>query len=202
MFIDPEVDPAPAPLRSSPLNALVVPRPIGWISTVSSDDVVNLAPFSYFNAVCGDPPCVAYCPNEAHIEGGGKDSLLNVEQTGEFVVNLVTWELREEMNATSAHVERGQNELAAAGLEAEPSVKVRPPRVRSSPAALECRYVETVRLPGEMNHLVIGRVVGIYISDHVVTEGRVDPWALRPVGRLGYTDYTTLGEVFSMPRPD
>lgn len=112
MFIDPALDPAPAPLRSSPFNALVVPRPIGWITTLGADGVVNLAPFSYFNAVCGKPPCVIYCPNEAHVEGGAKDSLVNVEATGEFVASLVSWELREAMNATSAPVGRGVDELA------------------------------------------------------------------------------------------
>jgi flavin reductase (DIM6/NTAB) family NADH-FMN oxidoreductase RutF len=206
LTVDPAVSLRPAPLRHNPFNALVAPRPIGWVTTLSADGLVNLAPYSYFNAVAADPPCVMFCANGAHPEdGGAKDSLRNVEATGEFVCNIVSWELREQMNATSAHVSRSVDEMRAAGLEAIPSVKVRPPRVALAPAHLECRYVETVKLPsrGEPgNRMVIGEVVAFHIDERVIANGRVDYLKLRAVARLGYMDYSAVDNVFEMLRPD
>ena len=206
MFIDPAIDMKPAPLRFSPFKALVVPRPIGWISTVSRDGAVNLAPFSFFNGVSDDPPCVMYCPNGTHRDGGPKDSLQNVTETGEFVFNLCNWALREKMNETAAHFARGVDEMAAAGLEPAPCRKVAPPRVAAAPAAFECRHVQTVDLPagssGRGSHVVIGEVIGIHIDDSVIVDGIVDIGLLRPVARLGYMDYTVVDEAFSMARPD
>jgi flavin reductase (DIM6/NTAB) family NADH-FMN oxidoreductase RutF len=206
MFIDPAIEMKPAPLRFSPFKALVVPRPIGWISTISAAGEINLAPFSFFNGVADDPPCVMYCPNGTHPDGGPKDSLKNVEETGEFVFNLCNWELREKMNATAEHLPRSVDEMAAAGLEAAACEKVAPPRVAASPAAFECRYVQTVELPagsrGKINHVVIGEVIGIHIDDGVIVDGIVDIGLLRPVARLGYMDYTVVDEAFTMLRPD
>jgi len=206
MFIDPAIDMKPAPLRFSPFKALVVPRPIGWISTISAAGDVNLAPFSFFNGVTDDPPCVMYCPNGTHPEGGPKDSLKNVQETGEFVFNLCNWELREKMNLTAEHLPRSVDEMAAAGLEAAASEKVAPPRVAASPAAFECRYIQTVELPagsrGKESHMVIGEVIGIHISDSVIVDGIVDIGLLRPVARLGYMDYAVVDESFTMMRPD
>ncbi len=206
MFIDPAIEIKPAPLRFSPFKALVVPRPIGWISTISAAGEVNLAPFSFFNGVAHDPPCVMYCPNGTHPDGGPKDSLKNVQETCEFVFSLCNWELRKKMNLTAEHLPRSVDEMAVAGLEAMASEKVTPPRVAAAPAAFECRYVQTVELPagsrGEVNHLVIGEVIGIHIDDSVIVDGIVDIGLLRPVARLGYMDYTVVDEGFTMMRPD
>ncbi len=206
MFIDPAINMKPAPLRFSPFKALVVPRPIGWISTISAAGAVNLAPFSFFNGVSDDPPCVMYCPNGTHRDGGPKDSLKNVQETGEFVFNLCNWELREKMNLTAEHLPRGVDEMSAAGLAALPSEKVAPPRVAAAPAAFECRHIQTVDLPvgsgGKGSHIVIGEVVGIHIDDSVIVDGIVDIGLLRPVARLGYMDYAVVEESFSMARPD
>ena len=206
MFIDPAIDMRPPPLKFSPFKALVVPRPIGWISTISAAGDVNLAPFSFFNGVSDDPPCVMYCPNGTQRDGGPKDSLRNVQETGEFVFNLCNWDLREKMNLTAEHLPHGTNEMSAAGLEAVPSEKVAPPRVAAAPAAFECRYIQTVDLPagtgGAGSHLVIGEVIGIHIDESVIVDGIVDIGLLRPVARLGYMDYAVVDESFSMARPD
>lgn len=206
MYFDPAIDRKPAPLRYSPFKALVVPRPIGWISTISAAGEINLAPFSFFNGVSDDPPCVMYCPNGTHPDGGPKDSLKNVQETGEFVFNLCNWDLREKMNLTAAHMPRSIDEMASAGLDAAPCEKVSPPRVAAAPAAFECRYIQTVDLPagagGRASHLVLGEVIGIHIDDKVIVDGIVDIGLLRPVARLGYTDYTVVDESFSMARPD
>ena len=207
MEFDPDRDGMrPPPLTRNCYNALVMPRPIGWISTLSPVGVVNLAPYSFFNSVSGDPPCVMFCANGSHREGGRKNSVVNAEATGEFVFNLCTYDLRERMVATAAHLPRSVDEMAAAGLAAAPSVKVRPPRVAASPIHLECRYLQTVQLPtgpgGTENYTVFGRVVQVHISDAVLTDGMVDVRKLRPLARLGYLDYAVIDEVFRMARPD
>jgi flavin reductase (DIM6/NTAB) family NADH-FMN oxidoreductase RutF len=207
MFFETKFGLKPPPFTHTIYTALVVPRPIGWISTISLDGVANLAPYSFFNAVTGDPPCVMYCPNgwkPGTTEP--KDSLTNVEATGEFVFNMCTYALREQMNATSAHVPSSIDEMATAGLEAAPCVLVKPPRVKASPIALECRYLQTVHLPpsgtGRPNNIVIGEVIGIHVADDVITDGLIDPRKVNPLARLGYLDYATLDTVFAMPRPD
>jgi flavin reductase (DIM6/NTAB) family NADH-FMN oxidoreductase RutF len=193
-------------LPHDPFRSLVVPRPIGWISTISAEGVVNLAPYSFFNGVSYSPPMVMFAANGQHAEGGHKDSLSNIVESGEFVVNIATWELREEMNASSASVPRAVDEMAMAGLEAAPSKLVRPPRVKASPVHFECRHVTTVELPADdpesPNNTVFGQVVGIHISDDILTEGMVDMAKFRPIARLGYFDYTVVDNVFTMPRPE
>jgi flavin reductase (DIM6/NTAB) family NADH-FMN oxidoreductase RutF len=209
MYFDPKDGMRPPPFKHTVYNALVVPRPIGWISTVSKDGIVNLAPFSFFNSLCGDPPCVMYCPN-GYKPGTEevKDSLTNAEETGEFVFNMCTEELKEAMNLTSIHVPASVDEMAEAGLEAAPCEQVTPPRVKASPIALECKYMQTVHLPssrnGVPNYMVLGQVIGIHIADEVITDGMVDMGKLRPLARLGYLDYASIGpeNIFSMPRPD
>jgi flavin reductase (DIM6/NTAB) family NADH-FMN oxidoreductase RutF len=206
MFIDPAENPKPAPLKFSPFKALVVPRPIGWITSQSADGVLNLAPFSYFNAVCDVPPCVMYCVNGKHADGGVKDSLRNVLETKEIVCNLSTWDLRVQMNDTSAHVPRSIDEMRQAGLTAVPSLKVKPPRVAESPAHFECRLVQTVELPcatpGARHTMVIGEVIGIHLDEKLITDGRVDVRKLKPVARLGYLDFAVVEDFFTMERPD
>jgi flavin reductase (DIM6/NTAB) family NADH-FMN oxidoreductase RutF len=207
MFFETASGLRPAPFKHSVYNALVVPRPIGWISTVSLEGVINLAPFSFFNSVSGDPPCVMYCPNSWKPgTREAKDSLTNAEETGEFVFNMCTYELREQMNATSAHMPASVDEMAAVGLEAAPCHLVKPPRVKAAPIALECRYLQTVHLPssstGSPNNIVIGQVIGIHVADEVITDGMIDVRKLNPLARLGYLDYATIDDVFAMKRPD
>jgi flavin reductase (DIM6/NTAB) family NADH-FMN oxidoreductase RutF len=207
MFFETKSGLKPPPFTHTIYNALVVPRPIGWISTMSPEGVVNLAPFSFFNSLSGDPPCVMYCPN-GWKKGTheAKDSLSNVEATGEFVFNMCTYDLREQMNATAAHVPSSVDEMAAAGLEAAPCKLVKPPRVLASPIALECLYMQTVKLPesstGSPNHVVIGHVVGIHVADDVISDGIIDIHKLKPLARLGYLDYATIDNVFAINRPD
>jgi flavin reductase (DIM6/NTAB) family NADH-FMN oxidoreductase RutF len=188
-------------LPHDPVNALVAPRPIGWISSLDKDGQRNLAPYSYFNLIAGRPPLVMFA------SGYVKDSQRNIEETGEFVCNIATWDLREEVNLSSAKVPPHVDEFEFAGLEAAPSRWVKPPRVKRSPAALECRYVETVKLPTgteDQPHffsMIIGLVVGIYIDEKIIRDGLVDVSQIRPLARLGYMDYTAVDEIFAIQRP-
>jgi flavin reductase (DIM6/NTAB) family NADH-FMN oxidoreductase RutF len=192
-------------LSIDPFKALVVPRPIGWMTTVDAHGRVNLAPFSFFNAVAEDPAMVAFSPSGRKADGELKDSRRNAEATGEFVFNLATWELREKMNATSAAFPAGVDELQAAGLTALPSRLVRPPRVAESPVHFECRVWKVIALPSqdpaEPNYLVIGEVLGIHVEDELVKGGRVDILAARPIARMGYAEYTSVDSKFTMKRP-
>ncbi len=206
MHYDPRIDLKPAPLRFNPLNALVAPRPIGWITSINREGRVNLAPFSYFNAFSADPPIVGFAPN-AHPNGGSKDTLRNVQEIPEFTASIVSAHLAQPMNETSRQLPYGENELIAAGLTAVASKYVRTPRVGEARAALECRVFEIVALPagtdGRGSHLVLGEVVGVYIDDALIgTNGRIDSIALGQVARLGYHDYTNVTSIYEMRRPD
>ncbi len=204
MYYDPRINPAPPPLSSNPINALVAPRPIGWVTSIDSQGRVNLAPFSYYNAVAADPPVVVFAPNEA-IRGEAKDTLRNVREVPEFVVNLAHSVLKEQLNESSRAYPHGVNELEQVGLTATASTAVRPPRVTQCKAALECRVHDIIELPhhpeGRRSHLVIGVVVGIYIADEVIVNGRVDSIALNQLSRLGYVDFASVASIFAMPRP-
>ena len=183
-----------------PFKALVVPRPIGWISTISARGELNLAPYSYFNAFSSNPPIVGFSSE------GEKDSTAFAMESGEFVWSMATWELRDEMNATAASLPRGQSEFAHARLDTAASRLVKPPRVAASPAAFECRVTEMVRLKDldgrdTGRRLVLGRVVGVHIDERFVKGGRVDSAAMRPIARGGYDEYAVVERVFSMPRP-
>ena len=187
-------------LAFDPFKALVAPRPIGWISTVSRAGVVNLAPYSFFNAVSEDPHYVMFA------SGGRKDSQRNAEETGEFVCSLATYDLREAMNRTSMPVEPDVDEMKLAGLTPAASRLVAPPRVAESPVAFECRYWRTVDLPGKdgaagTHAIVVGQVIGVHVADEVISGGRVDVTKLRPIARLGYGDYAVIDEVFTLARP-
>jgi flavin reductase (DIM6/NTAB) family NADH-FMN oxidoreductase RutF len=189
-------------LPHDPFKALVAPRPIGWITAVSAKGEINLSPYSFFNAVSDLPPMVAFSSL------GKKDALTFIEETGEFVCNLATWDLRDAMNETSAPLARGHNEMAHAGLTPAPSRFVKPPRVAEAPAAIECRHMQTLPLTplsgGEPRYfLVIGEVVGVYIDDGFIVDGLVDTAAMRPITRAGYRDYfvATPETKFSMTRP-
>ena len=204
MFYDPDVKRSHG-LPHDPFKALVAPRPIGWISTLGKDGSVNLAPYSFFNAVCYNP-CIVMFAASGLPDDPMKHSWRNAEETGEFVCNIVSEELKEPMNVTSAHVGRSVDEFALAGLTKEPSVKVKPPRVKEAPAHLECKYLKTVVFESEQKFqthgVVFGHVVGIHIKDEVIVDGLVDVLKFRPVARLGYMDYTVVDSVFSMGRPD
>ena len=135
-------------LRYNPLKACVVPRPIGWMTTISDAGVVNLAPFSFFNLLSYDPPFVMFSAGHHEGDGGKKDTVVNVEASGEFVYNMATWAQKDQMNQSALIVERGVDEMAAAGLEPLPSQLVRPPRVKGSPVHFECRLHQIIVLPG------------------------------------------------------
>lgn len=192
-------------LPHNPFNAIVLPRPIGWISTVDASGRANLAPFSFFNAVSYVPPQVLFATSGPHTAGGHKDSMRNAIATGEFVVNLATWELREAVNLTSTPAPPGVDELVLAGLTPVPSRLVAPPRVAESPVQLECRVVTSLELPtpypDDPNTVVFGEVVGIHIADDVIVDGLVDVRKLEPIGRLGYHEYVHVRDSFSMRRP-
>ena len=193
-------------LKHDPFKNLIVPRPIGWISTIDENGVANLAPYSFFNAVAENPPVVVFGAGMRPLAAEVKDSQRNIELTGEFVVNLATYALREAMNQSSAPLPAGVSEFSAAGLETVPSTLVRPPRVKASPVHLECKYLQTVELPcdkpGRGNYAIFGRIVGIHIDDSLIAAGRVDIARARPIARLGYMDYTAVDLVFSLERPE
>jgi flavin reductase (DIM6/NTAB) family NADH-FMN oxidoreductase RutF len=190
-------------LPHDPFTSLVVPRCIGWISTIGRSGVVNLAPYSFFNAIAAQPPFVMFASATL------KDSQRNAEETGEFVHSIATYELRNEMNITSAGVDPGVSEPELAKLEMAPSLAVKPPRVSKSPIALECKYVQTVKLPGPGGKphsfsVVIGEVVSIYIDDAILVNGLVDVSKVQPIARLGYLDQyavVTADTIFKMKRP-
>jgi flavin reductase (DIM6/NTAB) family NADH-FMN oxidoreductase RutF len=192
-------------LPIDPFKALVVPRPIGWMTTMDGQGRVNLAPFSFFNAVAEDPAMVVFSPSGRKADGELKDSRRNAGATGEFVFNLATWELREKMNATSRAFPAGVDELQAVGLTALPSRLVRPPRVAESPVHMECRVWKIIALPShdseEPNYLVIGEVVGVHVADELIKDGRVDILPTRPIARMGYSEYTSVESKFIMKRP-
>ena len=203
MFYDTEKNDHGLPFN--PFKSCVIPRPVGWVSTVSHEGIVNLAPFSMFNQLGYDPPIVMFSGSNRPGTGRRKDSVTNAEETGEFVVNMATWDLREAMNLTSASVPADVDEMALAGLTPEPSELVKPPRVAESPIHMECKLHQVLDMPctapGSRNTLIIGQIVGLHIDDSVLTDGLVDMAKVKPIARLGYMDYTVVEKVFTMHRP-
>lgn len=192
-------------LRYNPVKACVVPRPIGWITSINAAGLINLAPFSFFNVLSYDPPFVMFSAGVHEADGGRKDTVKNVEATGEFVYNMATWAQKDQMNETAWIIERGVDEMAAAGLEPLPSRLVRPPRVKGSPVHFECRLHQIVTLPGRKpsgeHHVVFGQVVAVHIDDAALTaDGRVDITKIRPIARLGYKDYVCVEQTFEMDK--
>jgi flavin reductase (DIM6/NTAB) family NADH-FMN oxidoreductase RutF len=190
-------------LPYNPYKSIVVPRPIGWITTLNSDGVVNLAPYSQFNNLGYDPPYVMFSSGSEHGVGGPKDSARNALITGEFVCNMATWELRDQVNTTAQMVPSDVDEAELARLDMVPSKMVAPPRVKASPVHLECRYNATLTLPGNsvdnIVYLVVGEVLGVHINDDVITEeGKIDILKCRPLARMGYFDYTSVESVFEI----
>ena len=193
-------------LPHDPFKSLIVTRPIGWVTSVSLETGVNLAPFSFFNAVSSEPPMVLLGINGSHVEGGLKDTLFNIEETKDFVVNIATWELRHQMNETSASLPRNVDEMVTSKLHAKASRLVKSPCVKDSPVNMECVLHKVLDLPSSYqstrNVCVIGEVVGIHISDNILSDGIIDMSKFRPLARLGYMDYTVVDHKFTMERPD
>ncbi len=192
-------------LAHSPFKSCVIPRPIGWISTISPDGVHNLAPYSQFQNLTFDPPYVMFAANQNTL-GKRKDSVVNTEQTGEFVYNMATYDLRDAMNRSAAEVPPDIDEFELAGLTKAASIRVKPYRVAESPIQFECRYHQTIRLPGNglmgTVDIVIGRVLMVHIKNEVIgPDGRLDILKIRPLARLGYYDYTVVDSIFEMVIP-
>jgi flavin reductase (DIM6/NTAB) family NADH-FMN oxidoreductase RutF len=188
------------------LIAAITPRPIAWVSTVNGDGQPNLAPFSFFNGVCPNPPTVLFCPTNTR-EGRRKDTVRNVEATREFVINVVPHRLARLMNATSEEFPPDVNEFAACGLATVPSVRVKPPRVKESPVQMECVLHDIVHIGAPdgplAGNIVIGRVVLMHIADDVLdSNGQIDPAKLDTIGRMGGNFYSTTRDRFEMPRPE
>ena len=189
-------------LPRNPFNAIVTPRPIGWISTRGADGRDNLAPYSFFNAVAYEPPQVMFASTSAKRDRGDtKDSVGNIRDTGAFCVNIVSYALRDVMNRTSGPWDREVDEFEDAGIEKAPCETIDCPRVTAAPASLECRLTEIVTLRGQSNYLVLGEVTGVHIQDELLNEGFLDYTRYEPLTRLGYLDYSRITEVFSLRRP-
>ena len=181
-------------LSHNPFNAIIAPRPIGWISSRGSEGD-NLAPYSFFNAVAYVPPQVMFASTAA------KDSLANIRETGVFAVNIVEFAARDAMNASSAAAARGVDEFALAGVAKAECDTIPCPRVAGAPATLECRMTQIIPVQGKANFLILGEVTGIHMRDDCVVDGRFDVTRFSPLARLGYKDYAVVREVFEMPRP-
>ncbi|ATX64886.1 flavin reductase family protein [Roseinatronobacter bogoriensis] len=189
-------------LPHNPFNAIVTPRPIGWISTRGADGQDNLAPYSFFNAVAYVPPQVMFASTSAKPDRDGtKDSVANIRETGVFCVNVVEFAMRDAMNATSGPWPREVDEFEHAALPREECRVIEAARVAGAPAALECRMTQIVQLAGAANFLVIGEVVGIHMRDDCLVNGMFDITRFRPLARCGYRDYAAVNEVFSLSRP-
>jgi flavin reductase (DIM6/NTAB) family NADH-FMN oxidoreductase RutF len=189
-------------LPYDPFKSCVIPRPIGWISTIGTNGIHNLAPYSQFQNLGFDPHYVMFSANTF---AERKDTVVNAETTGEFVWNMATYELREAVNKSAQDVPPDVDEFDLAGVTKAPSTRVKPCRVAESPIQFECVYYQTLRLPGEgssRTDVVIGRVVAIHIKDEVLTpEGKIDVPKIRPIARLGYYDYTCVDTIFEMIIP-
>ncbi len=189
-------------LPHNPFNAIVTPRPIGWISTRGADGRDNLAPYSFFNAVAYVPPQVMVASTSAKPDRDGtKDSMGNIRDTGVFCVNIVEYAMRDAMNRSSGAWERQVDEFEDAQIAKAGCETIDCPRVATAPAALECRLTQIVALPGEANLVAFGEVTGVHMRDDCLVDGRFDVTRFTPLSRLGYRDYTAIRYVFSLTRP-
>ncbi|SFS22032.1 flavin reductase family protein [Yoonia litorea] len=190
-------------LPHNPFNAVVTPRPIGWISTRDADGKDNLAPYSFFNAVAYVPPQVMFASTSAKEDRGDtKDSVANIRDTGVFAVNIVEYAARDVMNRTSGSWGRDEDEFALANIAKADCETINCPRVADAPATLECRLTQIVQLPGAANFAVFGEVMGVHLRDDCLVDGLFDVTRFNPLTRLGYRDYSVVREVFSLKRPD
>lgn len=194
------------PLPFSPFKSCTVPRPIGWLSTISGDGISNLAPYSQWQNLTFDPPMVMFAANQTS-DGRRKDTVVNAEETGWFVWNMATYDLREAVNISAMELPSNEDEFIRAGVTKAACIDAPGPRVAESPAHFECRYLSTHRLRGSSNHgwvdVVYGEVMRIHVADDVITsEGKLDIPRIKPIARLGYYDYTTVTETFEMRIPE
>ena len=190
-------------LPYNPFNALVTPRPIGWISTHDGQGHDNLAPYSFFNAVAYVPPQVMFSSTGVkEDQDETKDTVANIRQTGVFCVNIVGKEMLDAMNISSTSVDRDVDEFARAGLDKISCTTIECPRIANIPAALECKMTQIVRLDGPTNFVVFGEVTGIYMNDAYIEDGKFGVSKFTPVGRMGYRDYTVAETIFELRRPD
>jgi flavin reductase (DIM6/NTAB) family NADH-FMN oxidoreductase RutF len=180
----------------------ITPRPIAWVSTLSAAGMTNLAPFSFFQGICASPPTLMFCGANDRT-GRKKDSVLNVEQVPEFVVNIVPYALRDPMNLTSAALPHGESEFEKFNVVSAPSTLVRPPRVAASPVAFECRLDRIVVIgAGPLaGNVVFGTILCAHVSESVLTDGAIDPHKLDTIGRMGGEYYTRTTELFTIKRP-
>jgi flavin reductase (DIM6/NTAB) family NADH-FMN oxidoreductase RutF len=197
--IDPKT--VPASISYQLLTATVIPRPIGFISSISAAGIVNLAPFSFFNAICGEPPMIMFCPVNRRPQ---KDTLLNVQTTREFVANIVTEEIAQQMNLTAGDYAPDVSEFDICGLTPVASDIVKPPRVLESPVNMECKVFDIIEVsdkPGG-GSVVIGEVVRFHVLDSMISKDMIiDPQGLHPIGRLGGSSYIHVHDRFNMIRP-
>jgi flavin reductase (DIM6/NTAB) family NADH-FMN oxidoreductase RutF len=189
-------------LPHNPFNAIVTPRPIGWIATRGADGTENLAPYSFFNAVAYVPPQVMFASTSAKPDRDGtKDSVANIRDTGVFCVNIVEYAMKDAMNLTSGPWPREVDEFAKAGVAREECRTIPCSRVAKAPASLECRLTQIVQLPGEANFVVFGEVTGVHLRDDCLKDGEFDVLSFNPLTRMGYRDYSVIREKFSLKRP-
>jgi len=189
-------------LPHNPFNAIVTPRPIGWISTRGADGSENLAPYSFFNAVAYVPPQVMFASTSAKEDRGDtKDSVANIRETGVFCVNVVEFAMKDAMNRTSGAWPKETDEFALAGIERAGCETIACSRVAGAPASLECRLTQVVKLEGEANFAVFGEVTGVHLRDDCVIDGEFDVLSFNPLTRMGYRDYSVIREKFSLKRP-
>ena len=189
-------------LPHNPFNAIVTPRPIGWISTRGADGSENLAPYSFFNAVAYVPPQVMFASTSAKADRGDtKDSVANIRDTGVFCVNIVEYAMRDAMNRTSGPWEKETDEFALAEIARAACDTIPCSRVAAAPASLECKLTQIVKLPGEANFAVFGEVTGVHMRDDCLKDGIFDVLSFNPLTRMGYRDYSVIREKFSLKRP-
>ena len=189
-------------LPHNPFNAIVTPRPIGWIATRGADGSENLAPYSFFNAVAYVPPQVMFASTSAKPDRDGtKDSVANIRETGVFCVNIVEYAMRAAMNLTSGPWPREVDEFAKAGIAREECRTIPCSRVAGAPASLACRLTQIVQLPGEANFVVFGEVTGVHLRDDCLKDGTFDVLSFNPLTRMGYRDYSVIREKFALKRP-
>ena len=186
-------------------KSLIVPRPIGWISSKNNEGQINLAPYSFFNAIATIPPMVVIGPGGYSKSGNNKDTLLNIKNNPEFVCNFVSWDVKDIMNESSYSFDNNESEIEKLNIEIEDSTMVSIPRVKLSPAHFECTLFKIIDLPsdskGNPNHLIIGNIVGINISDKIIKNDRIDIGELKPISRMGYDEYALINTIFTMKRP-
>ncbi len=193
-------------LKFNPFKSCIVPRPIAWITSMDKTGSSNCAPYSFFNGVASDPPMIMFANNgKRPTLPGPKDSLSNIRETEEFVVNIVSYDSKDAMNDTCAPLGPGESEIEFAKLEVLHSNLIKPVRLKISPINLECKLYKILELPADSpedyNGIVIGTVVGIHINDEVIKDGRVNLSKIKPLSRLGYMDYSVVDNIFVKERP-